>query len=149
MKLFRKEEGQTLVFTALLMCCLMGFMALAIDVGVLFRAQRRLQIAADAAAIAGGITDYYSQTVTCGTVPAGSATNSIKCAAAKAAASNGVTDATQLTVNNPPAAGSHGGAAYIEVTVKQPNPTLFMATFNALMPGGSSNSSGQATSTSC
>ena len=140
MRLFRDEKGQTLVFTALLGCCLMGFMALAIDIGVLFRAQRRLQIAADAAAIAAAITDYYSQTLTCTGTPAGSAGTSLKCAAANAAAHNGVTDATQLTVNNPPAAGSHGGAEYIEVTIRQPNPTLFMATFNALMPRGSSNS---------
>jgi len=139
-KLFRNEEGQTLIFTALLMCCLMGFMALAIDVGVLFRSQRRLQIAADSGAIAGGIADYYSHTVSCGTPPAGTASTSIKCAAANAAANNGVTNASQITVNNPPAIGSHTGAAYIEVTIKQPNPTLFMAAFNALMPGGSSNS---------
>jgi Flp pilus assembly protein TadG len=140
MKFFRDEKGQTLVLTALLGCCLMGFMALAIDIGVLFRAQRRLQIAADSAAIAGALTDYYSQTVSCGTAPAGTASASIKCAAANAAANNGVTDTTQITVNNPPSNGSHTGSEYIEVAIRQPNPTLFMATFNALMPGGSSNS---------
>jgi Flp pilus assembly protein TadG len=140
MRLIRDEKGQTLVLTALLGCCLMGFMALAIDIGVLFRAQRRLQIAADSAAIAGALTDYYSQTVSCGTAPAGTAGSSIKCAAANAAANNGVTDTTQITVNNPTTNGSHVGAEYIEVVIRQPNPTLFMAAFNGLMPGGSSNS---------
>jgi Flp pilus assembly protein TadG len=136
MRLFRDEKGQTLVLTALLGCCLMGFMALAIDVGVLFRAQRRLQIAADSAAIAGSLAFYYNQTVTgCGT-----GVSSITCAAYKAAANNGVTDTSQIAVHNPPWSGSHGGSEYVEVVINQPNPTLFMATFNALMPGGSSNS---------
>jgi len=53
MKMFRDEAGQTLVFTAFLMCCLFGFMAMAIDVGVLLRAQRRMQTAADAGAARG------------------------------------------------------------------------------------------------
>jgi Flp pilus assembly protein TadG len=132
MKFFRDESGQTLVFTALLACCLMGFMALAIDVGVLFRAQRKLQTAADAAAIAAGLASDYGMTVSgCGT-----GVSSVTCAAYKAAASNGVTDTTQITVNNPPLNGSHTGAEYYEVIIRQPNPTIFMSTFGSLMPGG-------------
>jgi len=137
MKLVRDEAGQTLVFTALLMCCLMGFMALAIDMGVLFRTQRRLQVAADSAAVAAALADHYVMTVTgCGT-----GVSSIDCAAYKAANDNGVTNTGSITVNNPPSYGSHSGTEYIEVIIGQSNPTFFMATFNALMPGGSSNSS--------
>src|ERR1700687_2741088 len=59
MKLIRDEAGQTLVLTALLMCCLMGFMALALDIGVAFRAQRRLQTEADSAPIAAALCGTY------------------------------------------------------------------------------------------
>ncbi len=138
MKLIRDEKGQTLVLTALLGCCLMGFMALAIDIGVLFRAQRRLQIAADSAAIAASLADYYTQTVT------GRGTRHpvpLNCAAYKAAAHNGVTDTTQITVTTPRGQGATWEGNISKSSISQPNPTLFMATFNALMPGGSSNSS--------
>src|SRR5689334_18306763 len=59
MKLFRNEEGQTLVITAQLMCILMGFMALAIDMGVSFRTQRQVQTQADAAVIAAALCATY------------------------------------------------------------------------------------------
>ena len=53
MKIFRNEDGQTLVLTALCMTAMLGFMALAIDVGILFRSKRNMQIAADSAAVKG------------------------------------------------------------------------------------------------
>jgi hypothetical protein len=127
MKLFRNEEGQTLVFTALLMCCLMGFMAMSIDVGVLFRAQRKLQTAADAAAIAGTLEYFYHGSGNAATV------------ATTAASNNGVKDATQVTVNIPPGNGWHTGSAYLEVIIRQPNPTIFMGAFSGLFPGGSTS----------
>jgi hypothetical protein len=125
MKLFRNEEGQTLVFTALLGCCLMGFMALSIDVGVLFRAQRKIQTAADAAAIAGTIEYFYH------------GSGNVSSVAKAAASNNGVTDTNQVTVNLPPVNGWHTGSAYVEVVIKQPNPTIFMGTFSGLFPGSS------------
>ena len=98
MKLIRDEAGQTVVFTGLLMCVLMGFMALAVDVGLLSRAQRRLQIAADAGAVAAGLASEYGMTVTgCGV-----GVSNVQCAAIKAANANGVKDATQVTVTQPP-----------------------------------------------
>ncbi len=101
MKMFRDEAGQTLVFTAFLMCCLFGFMALALDMGVLFRAHRKIQIAADAGAAAAGLAAEYGQSVTCsGTTPSGTASTSVKCAAGNAAGANGVTG-SQLEVNQP------------------------------------------------
>ena len=51
MKILRQEEGQTLVLTALCMTAMLGFLALAIDVGVLFHSKRSMQTAADAAAV--------------------------------------------------------------------------------------------------
>ena len=52
------ESGQVIILTALFMTVLLGFLALAIDVAMLFRARRNVQIAADAAAI-GATMDYY------------------------------------------------------------------------------------------
>jgi hypothetical protein len=127
MKLFRDEGGQTLVFTALLGCCLMGFMALAIDAGVLFRAQRKVQTAADAAAIAGTLEYYYHGSSNAATVARTAATN------------NGITNTNQVTVNMPPTHGWHTGPEYVEVIIQQPNPTIFMGVFAGLFPGGATS----------
>lgn len=134
MKLFRDEAGQTLVFTAFLACCLMGFMALAIDVGVVFRQQRKLQVAADAAAIAAGWSYYYNGDQASSSC--GSSTGNIVCAADAAASSNGVSDTTQVQAHTSPNYGQHTGAAYVEVIIQQPSPAIFMGTFAALFSGG-------------
>jgi len=136
MKLFRNEEGQTLVFTALLACCLMGFMALSIDVGVLFRAQRKIQTAADAAAIAGTIEYYYHGAGNVASVAKAAAASNV-CAASNSACIT--TAKSQVTVNLPPVNGWHTGSSYVEVIMSQPNPTIFMGTFSGLFPGGSSS----------
>jgi uncharacterized membrane protein len=57
MRIRSDESGQVLILTALSMTMLFGFLALAVDVGTLFDAKRRLQVAADAAATAGAL-DY-------------------------------------------------------------------------------------------
>ncbi len=49
----RKERGQALIIFALGVAALMGFVALAIDVGLVFESRRSAQNAADAAALAG------------------------------------------------------------------------------------------------
>ena len=61
MRILRDENGQTLVLTALCGSALLGFMALALDVGVLFHTKRNLQTAADAAALAGAQNYLYTQ----------------------------------------------------------------------------------------
>jgi hypothetical protein len=115
MRIREDESGQMLVMTALSLVLLLGFVALAVDVGVLFRAQRNMQIAADAAAVAAALDNQY-----------GTATPT---AAAQAAAlANGVAS-SYVTVNNPPVSGWHTGVGYIEVIVSQPNPTYFMGLF--------------------
>ena len=126
MKLFRDENGQTLVFTAFLACCLFGFMAMAIDIGVLFRAQRKAQTAADAAAIAGGLEYFYHGS--------GNAA-SVAQAAVGPTTSYGY-PASQVAVNIPPGSGWHTASGYLEVVIRQPNPTVFMAAFGTLLPGG-------------
>src|SRR6266540_6397461 len=49
----RKERGQTLLLFVLAATVLLGFTAMAIDVGLLFEDRRHLQNTADAAALAG------------------------------------------------------------------------------------------------
>ena len=49
----RGESGQALVFVAVILTGLVGMAALVVDVGSWFHAQRKLQTAADAAALAG------------------------------------------------------------------------------------------------
>jgi len=116
------ESGQVLVLTALSMAALLGFVALATDVGLLFNAKRKLQIAADAAATAAAIKYVYS------------ASSSDAIAAGQAAASaNGMADGTggvSVVINDPPTSGYHTTSGYFEAIVSQPNPTYFMKVFN-------------------
>lgn len=53
MEIGRSEEGQTLVQVTLMLVVLLGFVALAIDVGHVYAERRRMQNAADAGALAG------------------------------------------------------------------------------------------------
>ncbi|MDR5730540.1 MAG: pilus assembly protein TadG-related protein [Terriglobia bacterium] len=120
MRVREDESGQMLVLTALSLTILLGFVALAVDVGVMFRAQRNMQIAADAAAVAAALNANYS------TVSGSSPTS----AADAAAALNGVAS-QYVTVNTYPniAYGWHTGLGYYEVLVSTPNPTIFMNVF--------------------
>ena len=125
MKSFRDESGQMLVMTAFSMAILLGFMALALDVSLLFRAKRRMQIAADAAATAAALDYYYS----------GSKANAISMGKA-AGTANGVTDGDSngdiVTINCAPSFGPHTSGScngYFEALVTQPNPTIFMGMF--------------------
>ena len=52
-KLGKEEDGQALALVALMLVVLLGFAALAIDVGAMMNSKSRLQNAADAAALAG------------------------------------------------------------------------------------------------
>jgi Flp pilus assembly protein TadG len=130
MKTLGDERGQMLVLVALSLTLLMGFMALAVDVGVLFRARRNVQIAADAAAVAGALDYQYNQSTT-----------SAKSVAQTAATANGVTNGTGgavVTINTPPANGPNAGSTgFVEAIITQPNPTIFAATFAALFHGTS------------
>jgi hypothetical protein len=116
----RDEEcGQVIVFTLLSMTLLLGFLALAIDVGILFRAKRNAQIAADAAAVAGALDYKYNSSV-----------SSAQTAGAAAASANGVTNGTGgavVAINIPPKYGNYAGFdGFVEAVVTQPNSTFFM-----------------------
>jgi len=134
MKLFRDEAGQTLVLSAFLMCCLMGFMALAIDVGVAFRTQRRVQTQADSAAIAAALCGTYGGQFC--TRFGGTDANTV---ASGAASSNGMPSGAGFALNKPPSMGQHTNTGYYEAIITQPSPAMFMGAFTGLFSGGSNN----------
>ncbi len=118
MKFFREESGQTLILTAVCMAVLLGFMALALDVGTLFRAKRKMQIAADSAAMAATTELFYN------------GSTNVAAAAYAAAKANGVDNTVSgnvVAVTLPPV--SVGGTSCltcVEVQISTPNPTVFM-----------------------
>ncbi len=92
--LLRDESGQTLIFVALSMTIILGFTALAADVGTLLHDKRNLQIAADSAAIAGAVEEKVSLV-----------TANVQAAGQRASTQNGFTNGSNqvtVTINTPP-----------------------------------------------
>lgn len=112
----RSESGQVLLLAMFAMVVLIGFVALATDVGLLWSERRHMQTAADAAAVAAATALRNSQS----TAPAGD----------NVAALNGFTNGgsgVTITVNNPPSSGLYAGnSQYVEVIIAQPEPTYFL-----------------------
>jgi Flp pilus assembly protein TadG len=142
MKRMRDESGQAVILVALGLTCILGFVGFATDVGVLLHAKRNLQIAADAAAIAGANEINIDST-------------KIRAAGKAASAQNGVTDGSNgasVTVTNGPLYGPNKGTPnYIEAIITQTQPTFFMRLFSfnsmpvtarAVAFNGASNGSG-------
>lgn len=129
MKRLKDESGQAIIFTAMCMTVLIGFAGLAIDVGLLFRAKRHAQAAADAAAIAGATNFLYN-----------GALSSAQTAGKAASALNGITDGVggaTVSISEPPADGPNAGSTgFVEAIVTQPNPTIFMAAFGGFLGNG-------------
>ena len=127
MKFQKDESGSILAIVAICLPILMGFMGLAVDVGLLFRAKRNLQIAADSAAVAGALDYLYNNSA-----------SSAQSAALASAAANGIVPATgggtvsvtggpTVSVNAPATSGPNAGVAgFIEVIISNPSPTFFL-----------------------
>ena len=118
-KRLRDDSGQLIILAALSMTVVLGLVAFATDIGLLFRSKEVLQNAADSAAIAGAAELAYGDTTA---------------AARTDAAQNGITNGVNgavVTVNNPPLSGPNtGDASYVEVLVSQPQTTVFMKMFS-------------------
>ncbi|HKO20901.1 MAG TPA: pilus assembly protein TadG-related protein, partial [Acidobacteriaceae bacterium] len=112
MKFFRDERGQATVLVGLCITSLCGMAALSVDVGMMFRAKRVSQNAADAAAIAGAMEWPYGDWDT-----------AAKAAAADNGLTNGVNGVT-VAVTNP------GPGSAVKVVVTQSAPTYFMKAFH-------------------
>jgi len=138
MKIMRNEDGQMLVFTALSMTVLFGFMAIAVDVSLLFRTKRNLQTAADAAASAAALDYYYNNSV----LGANAVTHAV--AEGKTASkSNGYEDGVSgaaVSVSCAPTTGPEASAkcnGFFEAFVTSTNSNFFLSAF-AAMPNGNS-----------
>lgn len=123
------SRGATAVATGLAFVVLAGFAGLAVDVGSWETAKRRMQNAADDAAFAaavahaGGASDDYAKTT-------GKAV----------AVQMGFVDGgqTHVTINNPPASGSHSGSSSAwEAIVSQPQKMWFASVFLSAAPSAS------------
>jgi hypothetical protein len=121
-RLARDESGVTAVVVGLSMTALMGGAALAIDVGLWYNDKRIAQGAADSAAYSAAI-DYA----------AGGTAAHVAATAKAVAAQYGQTDATggvTVTINQPPASGSHtASAGAVEVIVNRTETPFFAAFF--------------------
>ena len=131
MKIFRNDEGQMLVFTALSMTILFGFLAISVEVGMFFRQKRYLQTAADAAATAAAL-DYYYNSAVLGTNAQTHAANEAKAAATANGFTDG-TDGTSVSVSCGPQYGPNASAkclGYFEVIITKTSSSPFMSAFS-------------------
>src|SRR5215469_288649 len=120
LKLVQRGRGKTLVMFALVLPVLLGIVGLVIDCGLLMAAQREVQNAADAAAMAAAMAELGRHGV-----PNDVATTIVN-------ADNGLARATLSAFHHPPAAGAHAGDdRYYEVIVSYPITTLFMPALGA------------------
>jgi putative Flp pilus-assembly TadE/G-like protein len=115
------ESGQALVMVAMTMAVVMGFVGLAVDVGLLYHTRQNVQIAADAAATAAAVDYLFNASV-----------SSAQTAGQAAAAENGFTNGSNgvsVVINMPPTSGPITSAGYAEAIVKDPSATNFMGLF--------------------
>lgn len=121
LRLTSRRKGIILMAFALGAFMLCGFAGLALDVSYLQMWKRKAQTAADAGAQSAAIELKISRSSTAVT----------QAARADAAANGFVHDGgATVTVQNPPASGSHqGDARYVKVFVNRPAPTYFMRVF--------------------
>jgi len=132
MRWFRDQNGQTLVLTALCMTCFMGFMALAVDVGLLFNTRRKLQTAADAAATAAALR--YLSLYVANNNNQNAEISSANAAGISAGQSNAPNSTVAVAVNtNAASPSAHTGCVgtncYFEAIITQQNPMPFYSAF--------------------
>jgi hypothetical protein len=119
----RQERGFVLVTATLMILVLLGFLGLALDVGYIEFTKRRIQTAADAAAI-GGATQLRVDNSTDNVTSSGKHDSDL----------NGFKDGTNgvtVTLNTPPSSGSYtGDSGAVEAIVKRSQSTYFAGLFN-------------------
>jgi Putative Flp pilus-assembly TadE/G-like len=123
----KSESGQMMVLIAGAMIVILGFAALAVDVGFLYATRRNMQTAADAAAIAGANALQEScgtnSDCTCDSV---AVCNSVGQDVAKL---NGYADGTNdvtVTIKTPASDPGPANGFYVEADVTRPVPTYFL-----------------------
>jgi Flp pilus assembly protein TadG len=123
MNAIKDESGQTVVVVAAFLGIVaLGFLALAVDVGYLFRERQMVQTAADAAAVAA------AEEISNGT-PGNEQT--VAKAVAKLDGFDPGSPKNPATVTFPTPTGNFTGGAYVSVTVSKPVSTFFMGVFSS------------------
>lgn len=111
------HSGQILLLASVSMIAVIGFAALAVDIGYMYSTRRSMQTAADAAAIAAANALQSSNS------------GSYQTAAADVATLNGFTNGqnnTTVTVGTPTSGPYSGDSSYVQVSVSRPVPTYFL-----------------------
>ena len=125
----RGRRGKVIALLALALTAIVGFAALALDGGLLLENRRRVQTAADLAAMAGAIDLYTNFFKNKGLDPSGSAVARAKEAAAAQGFTDGL-DNVSVKAYAPPISGPHAGeAGYAEVVIDYPQPRYLSAIF--------------------
>ncbi|MFZ0658864.1 MAG: pilus assembly protein TadG-related protein [Candidatus Binataceae bacterium] len=116
----RNQRGQVIVMATVAMAVLIGFIGLGIDVGNLYTTRRKMQTAADAAAIAAANTLQ------------GSDSGDYSSAAQTVASLNGFSTSSgaTVTVAAPAACPNASGEECVQVNVSQAIPTYFLRVFD-------------------
>jgi Flp pilus assembly protein TadG len=114
--LVEDRSGITAIATGLLLTTMMGFAAMAIDLGTAYSAKRAAQNAADSAAFSAAVSELAGATNT---------SDQAKAVAAQYGFSDG-TGGVQVTVNTPPTSGAFtSNAQAVEVIVVRPAARFF------------------------
>ncbi len=138
MKTRIREKGQSLVIVVLCIVVLLGFVALATDVGVLFYTKRQLQSIADSAALGAASVLNCAALSGNGTVASGCPSVIMSGQiSAQGGSTTGVSNANPATlgnvtlwVNNPPLYGPKAGnSSYVEVAACENSPIFFINLF--------------------
>ncbi len=131
----REDSGQTLVVVILCMGLLLGFMAVALDMGQLLYAKRRMQTVADAAAAAAALeiqqcagTSYCTAMQTA--VASAMAENGLSGYTARSQCSGAAGNGFTVEINNGPcflgaSDPNNGNVNYVEAVVVMPKHTFF------------------------
>jgi hypothetical protein len=118
----KSQRGAIIPLFAVILPALVGALGLAVDTGAMFDENRRMQTAADAAAIAAA-QEMRTSNFT-----------GFESAALEDAALNGYPDGDEIDVevNRPPTTGPRAGdGRFVEVFVRRPAPSYFMSLFTA------------------
>lgn len=133
MRFLREEHGQAIVFMAVVMgMVLLGFLALAVDIGYMFEQRRMAQAAADAAAVAAAEEYTAGNPITSATVVnaanVAASQNGFNTSLATNPATVTLSQSTSGIYSN--AASAPAPSTWITATVSQPVSTFFLSAFS-------------------
>ena len=117
---FSKQEGVAVAMFAIMLPVFLGALGLAIDAGATYEQNRRMQTAADAAALAAAQeVKLQNADLTTSAALAGAAENGFE-----------PSTETDIDVRRPPTTGAYkGDNEYVEVVISHPQPLYFMSMF--------------------